>query len=58
LERLHERGLIEGRGEKRGRGYILSVSLNLRLKMQAEYVRAKGFNLEQIEQLALAPGDN
>jgi ATP-dependent DNA helicase RecG len=27
LERLHERGLIEGRGEKRGRVYILSGSL-------------------------------
>ena len=53
LERLHERGLIEGRGEKRGRVYILSSALYQRFKTQAEYVRAKGFDLPQMEQMAL-----
>lgn len=53
LERLHERGLIEGRGGKRGRVYILSGTLYQRFKMQAEYVRAKGYDLEQMEQKAL-----
>jgi ATP-dependent DNA helicase RecG len=49
LERLHERGLIEGRGEKRGRVNILSGALYQRLKMQAEYVRAKGIEPEEME---------
>lgn len=53
LERLHERGLIEGRGEKRGRVYILSGALYQRFKTQAEYVRANGFDLPQMEQMAL-----
>lgn len=53
LERLHERGLIEGRGEKRGRIYILSSALYQRFKMRTEYIRARGFDLPQMEQMAL-----
>jgi ATP-dependent DNA helicase RecG len=53
LERLHERGLIEGRGEKRGRVYILSSALYQRFKTHAEYVRAKGFDFPQMEQMSL-----
>jgi ATP-dependent DNA helicase RecG len=53
LERLHERGLIEGRGEKRGRVYILSSGLYQRFKTQAEYVRAKGIDHPQMEQMAM-----
>ena len=53
LERLHERGLIEGRGEKRGRVYILSASLYQRLKMQAEYVRTKGLDPQEMEEKIL-----
>jgi ATP-dependent DNA helicase RecG len=53
LERLHERGLIEGRSEKRGRVYILSGALYQRLKMQAKYVRAKGIEPEEMEKKVL-----
>jgi ATP-dependent DNA helicase RecG len=53
LERLHERGLIEARGEKRGRAYHLAAALYKRFQMKAEYVRAKGFEPEQIEQMIL-----
>lgn len=54
LERLHEGGLIEGRGEKRGRVYILSGSLYQQLKMQTEYMRAKGLDLHEMEKMILA----
>ena len=50
LERLHERGLIEGRGEKRGRIYILSGALYQRFKMQAEYTRARGLDSNEMEE--------
>jgi len=49
LERLHENGLIEGRGEKRGRIYILSRVLYERFKLQAEYTRARGLDLNEME---------
>jgi len=32
LSRLHERGLIEGKGEKKGRGYHLSAGLYVRIR--------------------------
>ena len=53
LERLHERGLIEGRGEKRGRVYILSGALYQRFKMQAEYTRARGLDTNEMEEKIL-----
>jgi ATP-dependent DNA helicase RecG len=51
LERLHERGLIEARGEKRGRAYHLAAALYKRFQMKAEYVRAKGFEPAQQEEM-------
>ncbi|MEX2491215.1 MAG: ATP-binding protein [Nitrospirales bacterium] len=53
LENLHERGLVEGRGEKRGRVYVLSSTLYQCFHMEAEYVRAKGFEPIQQEQMVL-----
>jgi len=44
LERLVERGLIEARGERRGRVYHLSAELYRRLGEPAGYVRAHGFD--------------
>lgn len=53
LERLHERGLIERRGNKRSTSYHLSVALYQRFRMKAEYIRAKGFEPLQQEQMVL-----
>lgn len=53
LERLHERGLIERRGNKRGASYHLSAALYQRFQMKAEYIRAKGFEPMQQEQMVL-----
>ena len=44
LERLVERGLVEPRGEKRGRIYMLSAPIYQRLGLPAGYVRAHGFD--------------
>ena len=53
LERLHERGLIERRGNKRATSYHLSAALYQRFHMKAEYIRAKGFEPIQQEQMVL-----
>jgi len=53
LEHLHELGLAEGRGEKTGRVYHLPASLYKRFHMEAEYVRAKGFEPLQQEQMVI-----
>lgn len=53
LERLHERGLIERRGNKRATSYHLSAALYQRFHMKAEYIRAKGFEPIQHEQMVL-----
>ena len=53
LERLHERGLVEARGEKRGRVYHLSAKLYERLGGVAAYVRTKGFDRIQQRQMIL-----
>lgn len=53
LERLHERGLVEGRGEKRSRVYHLSAKLYERLGGVAAYVRTKGFEPIQQRQMVL-----
>jgi ATP-dependent DNA helicase RecG len=44
LERLVERGLIEGRGERGGRVYHLSAALYRQLGAPSGYVRAHGFD--------------
>lgn len=53
LERLHERGLIERRGNKRAPWYHLSAALYQRFHLKAEYIRAKGFEPLQHEQMVL-----
>lgn len=53
LEHLHERGLVEGHGNTRSREYIISPSLYQRLHMESEYIRAKGFESIQQEQMIL-----
>ena len=54
LERLHERGLIERRGNKRATAYHLSAALYQRFHMKAEYIRAKGFEPLQHEQMIIS----
>jgi ATP-dependent DNA helicase RecG len=44
LERLNERGLVEARGEKRGRVYHLAASVYEVLGLRGGYVRTKGFS--------------
>ncbi len=44
LERLHERGIVEGHGEKRGRVYHLSARLYRALGQSEEYVRSHGIS--------------
>jgi ATP-dependent DNA helicase RecG len=53
LERLLERGLVEPRGERQTRTYHLSGMVYKRLNMEAEYIRAKGFEPHQHEQMVL-----
>ena len=53
LERLTERGLIEARGEKKGRVYHLSSTLYDRLHDVQGYVRSKGFDKIQQRQMVL-----
>jgi ATP-dependent DNA helicase RecG len=53
LEGLVERGLVEARGEKRGRVYHLSASLYKRLGVPAGYIRAHGFDPITQEALVL-----
>jgi ATP-dependent DNA helicase RecG len=53
LEHLHERGLVEAQGKTRARVYTLSAHIYKRLHMKAEYVRAKGFQPLQCEQMIL-----
>ena len=55
LELLHERGLVEARGERRGRVYHLSASLYQRLGGVSAYVRTRGFDrIQQREMVANA----
>ncbi len=53
LEHLVEAGLVEGRGEKKGRSYHLSASTYRRLGEKAAYVRQRGFEPIQHEQMVL-----
>ena len=58
LERLHERGMIEARGEKRGRVYHLAAILYRRLGEIPAYVRSRGFDKIQQRQMVLSPAGN
>ncbi|MGM0787058.1 MAG: ATP-binding protein, partial [Thermodesulfobacteriota bacterium] len=53
LERLHERGMVEARGEKRGRVYHMGASLYRRLGEVSGYVRSRGFDRIQQQQMVL-----
>lgn len=53
LEGLVEAGLLERRGDKKGRTYLLSASAYRLLGQPAAYVRARGFEPEQMEQMIL-----
>jgi len=53
LERLHERVMVEARGEKRGRVYHLAASLYRRLGETPGYVRTRGFDRIQQRQMIL-----
>ncbi|NLE95481.1 MAG: AAA family ATPase [Dehalococcoidia bacterium] len=53
LQRLVEYGLLEPRGEKKGRVYHLSASTYRRFGEKAEYVRQRGFEPQQQEQMVL-----
>ncbi|GAB6286810.1 MAG: ATP-binding protein [Methanoregula sp.] len=53
LEHLHELGLVEVREERSGQVYQLPASLYKRFHMKAEYVRAKGFEPIQKEQMVI-----
>ncbi len=53
LERLVEHGLIEARGERKGRSYHLSAAVYRRLGLQSAYVRRRGFEPLQQEQMVL-----
>ncbi|HSW09912.1 MAG TPA: ATP-binding protein [Bacillota bacterium] len=53
LNRLVEAGLVEARGEKRGRGWHLSAATYRRLGDKAAYVHQRGFEPLQQEQMVL-----
>ena len=51
--RLVESGLVESRGERKGRSYHLSASVYRRFGKEADYVRASGFEPLRQEQMVL-----
>lgn len=53
LNRLTENGLLESRGEGKARSYHLAASLYRRLGEPAQYVRTRGFDRIQQEQMVL-----
>ena len=53
LHRLVEAGLVEARGERKARAYHLSSATYRRLGQKAEYVRQRGFEPLQQEQMIL-----
>jgi len=53
LQRLVEAGLVEPRGERRGRVWHLSATAYRRLGLKAAYVRQRGFEPLQQEQMVL-----
>jgi len=53
LERLVEIGLVEARGERKGRTYHLSAATYRRLGLPSAYVRRRGFEPIQQEQMVL-----
>lgn len=54
LHRLVERGLVERRGERRGQTWHLSAATYRRLGQPAAYIRQRGFDRLQQEQMVLS----
>lgn len=54
LGRMVEQGWIEARGERKGRTWHLSASVYRALESSAGYVRVRGFDLLQQEQMVLS----
>jgi ATP-dependent DNA helicase RecG len=54
LEDLFERGLIEARGEKRGRVYHLAEALYERFNKATAYRRTRGIDAKDHEQIILS----
>ncbi|MDQ7088935.1 MAG: MarR family transcriptional regulator [Acidobacteriota bacterium] len=53
LQRLVEAGLVEGRGQRKGRSWHLSAATYRRLGKESAYVRQRGFEPLQQEQMVL-----
>ncbi len=53
LERLVEAGILEARGERKGRSYHLSAATYRLLGEKAAYVRTRGFDFPQMVQMLL-----
>jgi ATP-dependent DNA helicase RecG len=53
LNRLVERGLLEARGERKGRTYHLAAGIYRKLGQPGQYVRTRGFDDLQQEQMVL-----
>ena len=53
LEGLIEAGLVEGRGGRRGRDYLLSANVYREIGRPEAYVYARGFETLQMEQMIL-----
>jgi ATP-dependent DNA helicase RecG len=53
LEKLHERGLIEAKGEKKGRVYHMSAFLYRKLEQSEGYVRTHGISPIRHEEMVL-----
>ena len=53
LNRLADRGLVEARGDGKGRAYHLAAALYRRFGESAQYVRTRGFDDIQQEQMVL-----
>lgn len=53
LNRLADRGLLEARGDGKGRTYHLAAALYRRLGEPAQYVRTRGFDDIQQEQMVM-----
>lgn len=51
LEGLVEAGLLERRGQRKGRSYLLSAGMYRKLGQPSAYVHAKGFEPAQMEQM-------
>jgi ATP-dependent DNA helicase RecG len=54
LSKLVERGMVEQRGRTKSREYTLSAAMYQKLGKSREYIRTKGFDTKQREQMVLS----